>query len=637
LSGIAGIFNRDGQPVEVRTITAMLDAVNHRGPDGGGMWSDGHIAIGQRMLHATPESIHEKQPWNDDAARYHLVFDGRIDNGDDLRPQLIAAGLEPRTDTDAELVLRSYQCWGEEFAARLIGDFAIVVWDSQTATIVAARDPSGMKPFYYYADRKKFVCGSELHQLFHCGIPAEPNEEVVAEYLANRTCSADATLYRSIHQLLPAHLLIVSRDQLVTRRYYDLDRAREIRHRNDDEYANHFRSVFKEAVKCRMRAVGPVASDLSGGLDSSSIVSVARILQENSDARCDGFESYSQVFPGLSCDESEYIKAVAAKCGVPLNLELSMRPGEVDLAAQVRQFRDFPNYPNLTAGFGFRRLARRKGARVALTGEGGDEWFSGSIDDNADRLRSLQIAALIRQLRIDADQSGTRMMRQVGPIRLLMSSAVIPLLPPAVREFVQWRSRPSRMPYPGWINSDFARRTDLYARLIAESRLSKVRGTTRRLIYELFHHGELPVTTGMAEQAFGRIGLETRRPFFDRRIIEFAFALPNDQLRRGGFERYIVRNAMTGILPEVVRTRITKATFNEPMLESVKHDAALISFDRMEIAQRGWVDSAKLKAGFEALMASRRNGEGDYALPVWMAIATEIWHRVIFGSGKLER
>jgi len=615
----------------------MLDAVNHRGPDGGGMWSDGHIAIGQRMLHATPESIHEKQPWCDEAGRYHLVFDGRIDNGADLRPQLIAAGLEPRTDTDAELVLRSYQCWGEEFAAKLIGDFAIVVWDSQRSSLVAARDPSGMKPFYYYADRKKFVCGSELHQLFHCGVPAEPNEEDVAEYLANRTYSADATLYRSIRQLLPAHLLIVSRDRLITRRYYDLDRDREIRHRNDDEYANHFLSVFKEAVRCRMRAVGRVASDLSGGLDSSSIVSVARILQENGDARCDGFESYSQVFPGLSCDESEYIKAVAAKCGVPLNLELSTQPGEVDLAAQVRQFRDFPNYPNLTAGFGFRRLARRKGARVGLTGEGGDEWFSGSIDDNADRLRSLQIADLIRQLRIDADQSGTRMMRQVSPIRLLMSSAVIPMLPPAVREFVQWRSRPSRLPYPGWINSDFARRTDLYARLISEPRLPRVRGNTRWQIYSLFHHGELPVTTGIVEQAIGRIGLETRRPFFDRRIIEFAFALPDGQLRRGGFERYIVRNAMTGILPEVVRTRITKATFNEPMLESVEHDAGLISFDRMEIAQRGWVDSAKLKAGFEALMASRRNGEGDYALPVWMAIATEIWHRVIFGSGQLER
>ncbi len=614
----------------------MLNAVIHRGPDGGGMWSEGPIALGQRMLHATPEAIDEKQPWCDEAARYHLVFDGRIDNGADLRAQLIAAGLEPRTNTDAELVLRSYQLWGEGFAVKLIGDFAIVIWDSQTGTLIGVRDPSGMKPFYYYADSKKFACGSELHQLFHCDIPCEPNEEIVGEYLANRTYSAEPTLYRSIHQLPPAHLLIVRRDRLVTRRYYDLDPAREIRHRNDDEYANHFLLIFKESVRCRMRAAGPVAADLSGGIDSSSIVSVARILQEQGAARCDRFESFSQVFPGHSCDESEYIKAVAAKCGVALNLEPRTLPGEVDLAAQVRQFRDFPNYPNLTSGYGFRRLERRMGARVSLTGEGGDEWFGGSIDDNADLLRSLRIPALIRQLRIDADQSRTRLIQLHGPLKLLMTTAVMPLLPPAAREVVQWRAR-KRLPYPDWVNPDFARRTDLYERLIANPRVSHVRGIARRLIYETFHHGEIPVSCAMVEEAIGRIGQETRRPFFDRRLIEFAFALPNDQLRRGGFERYIVRKAMTGILPEIVRTRITKATFNLPVLESVQHNAPLISFDRLEIAQRGWVDAAKLKSGFEALMASYRNGEGDYAFPVWMAIATEIWHRVVFGSGKLER
>jgi asparagine synthase (glutamine-hydrolysing) len=331
---------------------------------------------------------------------------------------------------------------------------------------------------------------------------------------------------------------------------------------------------------------------------------------------------------------------VAEKCGVPLNLELPTPPTEVDLAAQVYKFRDFPNYPNLSAGYGFRRLARSKGARVTITGEGGDEWFSGSIDDNADLLRSLRIRALLRQLRIDADQSETRLLNQLGPLRLFVSAAVIPLLPPAAREFVQWRSRPDRMPYAAWIYPDFARRTDLYSRLIAEprlSRLSQVRGASSRQIYALFHHGEPPVISAMVEQAIGRIGQETRRPFFDRRMIEFAFAMPNEQLRRGGFERYIVRKAMTGILPELVRTRITKATFNQPVMESVKHHAWLLASDKLEIAERGWVDPAKLKSGFEVLKASWRDGEGDYPFPVWMAIAMEIWHRVIFGSGKLER
>jgi asparagine synthase (glutamine-hydrolysing) len=635
MSGIAAIFNRDGRPVENQTLTAMLDAVAHRGPDGGGMWSQGPIALGQRMLHATPEAIAERQPWSDEAARYYLVFDGRIDNRAELRAQLTAAGLAPRVDTDAELVLRSYQCWGEEFAVKLIGDFALVIWDAQSETLVGARDPSGMKPFYYYADGKKVVCGSELHQLFHCEVPCEPNEALIGEYLAVRTYSAEPTLYRSILQLLPAHLLIVRRDRLLTRRYYDLEFNGEIRHRNDGEYAEHFLSIFEEAVRCRLRAVGMVAPDLSGGIDSSSIVSVARLLQERGEAGCDSIESFSEVFPGFSCDESEYIKAVAAKCGVALNLELPTPPSEIDLAAQVRQFKDFPNYPNLTAGFGFRRLEKRKGARVSLTGEGGDEWFSGSMDDSADLLRALRITALLRQLRTDADQSGTRLMQHISPWRLLISTAVMPLLPSGLVQFVRWRAR-GRVPYPPWVSPDFARRTNLYARLIAEPRLPRLGGIARRQIYETFHHGEIPVTSAMVEQAIGRIGLETRRPFFDRRIIEFAFALPNDQLRRDGFERYVVRNAMRGILPEVIRTRITKATYNQPVLESVKHNAALISFDRMEIAQRGWVDAARLKAGCATLMASYRDGEGEFAFPVWMAIAMEIWHRVVFGSGNLE-
>ncbi len=635
MSGIAAIFNRNRRPVERSLISTMLDAVEHRGPDGVGIWADGPIAMGQRMLFATPEAITEQQPWSDETGRYWIVFDGRVDNGPELRPQLSAAGLEARNLTDAELVLRSYQLWGEEFAVKLIGDFAIVVWDARTETLIGARDPSGIKPFYYYVDDKQFVCGSELHQLFHCEVPRRPNDAVIGEYLANRTCSGDQTLYDSISQLPPAHLLIVRRDRLTTRRYYDLAPTREIAYRNDDEYAEHFRSLMDEAVRCRIRAVGMVAADLSGGIDSSTIVSIARSLQ-NREPRDDvPFESFSLVFPGLACDESEYIKAVGAQCGVALNLTLPTLPSAIDLVAQVRCFRDFPYYPNFTSSVGNWQRARAKGARVSLTGEGGDEWFSGSTSDNADLLRSMRLRALLRQIRIDASQSGIRLMRQVSGLRLLLSTAILPLLPAGTRELLQWRVR-ARLPYPRWINSDFAHRTDLYERLIRLPRVVHVRGIARRLQYETFHHGEIAVTLGMMEQARARVGLETRHPFFDRRLIEFAFALPNTQLRRDGFERYIVRQAMNGILPEVVRTRITKASFNRPVLESVKHNAALISFDQMEIAERGWVDARRLKFAFEALMASYQNGEGDYGFPVWMAIAMEIWHRVVFGSGKFE-
>jgi asparagine synthase (glutamine-hydrolysing) len=147
MSGIAGIFNRNGRAVEIHTLTAMLAAVDYRGPHGSGMWYAGSVGIGQRMLHSTPEAIAELQPWSDEAGHYRLVFDGRIDNGHELRGELSKAGFGFRNDTDAELVLRSYQCWGERFAIKLIGDFAIVIWDSQTQSLVCARDLTGRGRF----------------------------------------------------------------------------------------------------------------------------------------------------------------------------------------------------------------------------------------------------------------------------------------------------------------------------------------------------------------------------------------------------------------------------------------------------------------------------------------------------------
>lgn len=227
-------------------------------------------------------------------------------------------------------------------------------------------------------------------------------------------------------------------------------------------------------------------------------------------------------------------------------------------------------------------------------------------------------------------------MHHFSPGHLLIKTAVVPLLPRVVRQFVRRRAR-ARVPYVEWINPDFARRIDLYARLIAEPPLSHVKGIGRQSIYDAFHNGSISIVLGMIDHADARLGLDARHPFFDQRLIEFAFALPNDQLRRDGFERYIVRNAMRGILPEIVRTRVTKGSFNQPILASVEHNSAFIRFDRLEIAERGWVNAAKLKSAFEALMASYRNGDGNYGFPVWMAIATEIWHRVVFGSGKFER
>ena len=157
MSGIAGIFNRDGRPVDPDLLARMTDAIAHRGPDGAGHWADGAVGFGHQMLCTAPESLHEQQPWRDETGQLCLVLDGRVDNRAELQRALAAAGAHLGEDTDAELVLQSYEVWGEACPKRIIGDFAFAIWDARKQQLFCARDFLGIKPFYYYADERTFL------------------------------------------------------------------------------------------------------------------------------------------------------------------------------------------------------------------------------------------------------------------------------------------------------------------------------------------------------------------------------------------------------------------------------------------------------------------------------------------------
>jgi len=265
-----------------------------------------------------------------------------------------------------------------------------------------------------------------------------------------------------------------------------------------------------------------------------------------------------------------------------------------------------------------------------LTGQGGDQWLSGSPAYNADLLRSGRLFALARQIQIAAAQSPIRIGRRVSASRILISTAILPLLPPAMQRIAHIIAGHTHS-FPDWINPDFARRTSLEERLHPRSEMGRSRNLARRDFYTYFHDGELGVTMDRFEHWFSRSGLEVRHPFLDRRIVEFAWAIPEDQCQRFGLERLILRNAMQGILPEVVRTRISKGEFRQPFLESVRFNSGQVAWDNLDIVRCGWVDQSKLKMALNNLMAHYDKGVMQYGVPVWTAIGTEIWHRVIFG------
>jgi asparagine synthase (glutamine-hydrolysing) len=626
MSGLAAVFNRDGRPVETGAVVKMLDAMAHRGPDGFRIWHDGDVALGHRMFRTTPESLEEVQPHRDETGALVLIFDGRIDNGAELRSLLDEQGLHARDATDAEVVLRSYQCWGEACVEKLLGDFSLALWDARAQSLLCARDAMGIKPLYYFDDGRVFACASEVAGILaYTGFDGRLNEGVIGEILSNRTPSCDETLYASIKRLWPAHTMRVGRETTVSRRFFDLDFNKDLRYRNDNEYAEHFLALFKESLKCRLRAIGPVASHLSGGIDSSSIVCATLAMARSGELPRLDLRTYSIVFPGKPWDESGYIREVAEHYGIQTNLFEPLAPDRIDLAKAVSKHRDLPEYPSTSCGTELRRRAAADGCRVILTGEGGDEWLSASRCHLADLLRRGRLAPLLRELRGAADPEFN-----LGPARIFVADALLPLLPRWINRLRRKLTGRARS-YPDWIEPDFARRISLENRLHPPPPSVPPTTLARRDNYNFFHDGEWHVAMDRLERYLIETGLEGRHPLSDRRIVEFAWAIPEDQRTRLGRNRAIVRNAMRGILPERIRTRATKGHFATPFLDSVKFNRNQVDWRALAIARRGWVNSDKLKSATDKLMDEYKRGAIGYGVPVWLSIAMEIWHNTVLG------
>ena len=208
MGGIVGIYSVDGRPADPALLRQMTGILAHRGPDGEGQWVSWPIGLGHRLLFTTPESLNEKQPVTDERGECWLVWDGRLDNREELIATLKAEGRLLGEQTDPELVLGAYGHWGTECLTRIIGEFAFALWDGRTRSLFCARDPIGVKPFYYHWDGRQLVFGSEVKALFKDpAIVKRPNEAMIADYLLMGFRDPEATFFEGIKQLRPAHFL----------------------------------------------------------------------------------------------------------------------------------------------------------------------------------------------------------------------------------------------------------------------------------------------------------------------------------------------------------------------------------------------------------------------------------------------
>ena len=555
MSGIAAVWLLDGAPLPPADLDRVLERLTPRPDDPADRWLDGPVGLGQRMLAGARDALHATLSQGGEAGDVVVAADARLDN----RAELVAALGLPLFAADGigdeELLLRAWQRWGEACPARLLGDFAFAVWDGRRRMLFCARDPSGLKPLYYHAGPRVFAAASGTGALLAVpGVPRRIDELRIAAYLVPGLESRTATFYEGIVRLPPGHCLsVTSAGAGAPRPYWQLDPTQEVRLGSDAEYAERFRELFTDAVRCRLRAAAPVAAALSGGLDSSSVVCVARAIRTA--AGTGPLATYTARFPTIPrCDEGAFVAAVEAGGGLrPRHLDGDALDPLGDLESGALRHEEALQAGGYYMHWALYRAAAADGMRVFLEGTGGDIVVShgtGYLGDLARQGCWLELGREARRL----SQAFER------PIWRVLRTAAVSVASPSVRR--GWRRvRRGGFLGPPPIRAEFARRIclDEHLRAAEPARLpSDVEGARG----EHWRQLTSPRLAGILETlaAAGRVmGIDPRDPFLDRRLIEFCLALPASQKIRQGRTRVVARHALAALLPAEIRDRPGKA------------------------------------------------------------------------------
>jgi asparagine synthase (glutamine-hydrolysing) len=378
MCGITGILNLDGAPVSPVILRKMTDAVAHRGPDGEGFFVDGPAGLGHRRLAIIDLSPAGHQPMVTRDGRFSLTYNGEIYNFQELRAELEARGHQFRSRTDSEVLLQAYAEWGERSLERLNGMFAFAIWDKQERKLFLARDRYGIKPLYYTEASDIFLFGSEVKAILaHPAYRANLDREALLEYFTFQNFFTDRTLFKDI-RLLPAGccMTVAAGQKTRVRRYWDYHFT-EPQHAGDDrEYLEELDRLFRQAVNRQLVSDVDVGSYLSGGMDSGSITALAaRQLPYLKTFTC-GFDLHSASGIELGFDERGPAERMSYLFKTE-HYEMVLKAGDMErvmprLARHIEEPRVGQCYPNFYAA----QLAG-KFVKVVLSGAGGDELFGG--------------------------------------------------------------------------------------------------------------------------------------------------------------------------------------------------------------------------------------------------------------------
>lgn len=636
MSGIAGLVHIDGAPIEPGSIEKMTAAMAQRGPDGIHHWQKSSVALGQCMLHTTPESLEEKQPLNNEDESLVLVMDGRVDNWQELRHELLGRGAVLRDRSDAELVLRAYESWGENCLDRIVGEFVFFIWNSRQRQLFGARDAAGTRHFYYHAGNGWFAFASEIKGLLALDrIEPRLNESRLLDYIVDEFDRDDeiGTFYQGVSRLPAGHALRVTEGCVKTWRYWDPGQLPVASFKSLDECVEAFMAQLRIAVQCRLRSFGPVGAALSGGMDSSSIVGLIRT--EFRDELRNPLKTFSLIRDDReNCSDWRAIREMLSGDWLDATVITSALPDSI-CRNYLESIGSLEEPFALSQGFIPSLVyasAHNNGCRVVFDGMAGDLLFYG-LDRSLDYILKNGMFRQIPHLLGAARRHGAR-----GGLK-----------------FVAWKALRQATP-KGVINA-YRRFRD--ARRLSQRRLSHHPGDPLSLLHRNVAMQFLGLrldqrwrieaqqsqftdqasharcfTTGLlsfAHEVNGQIalsmGVEPRSPFSDRRIIEFAVQMPVAAKLSIPWYKHVLRSGTADILPESVRWRSDIG--QNPGWMFYRRIADAMHRDMPNICERGyldaklskWIDVSNLDKSLNVLSAS------DDGAQVWNVLNLAILAR----------
>jgi len=608
MSAIAGVYCRDGSAAGTERLAAVSRRLVSMGPDGEQVAASGPVAMAHRLFrtYSTGSSDESLAVGTDGAL---VTFDGSLHNADDVRRAVTAQ----HTHSDPQLVRAAYRQYGLKGLAGCVGDFALALWEATTRTLVLCCDGLGRRPLFYRITRETVLWASSARALVEgAGLSTALDEEHIADFLANVTSGRSP--FAAVTRLQGGHALIVGPSRAEVVRYWSFDPTRSIRYRDDRDYEQHFVELFQAAVACRLDTIGPAFAELSGGLDSGSVTCVASRLVDRNVVPCPALRTVSYVYDcSRSADERPFIQAVELFIGRRGLHILESEHALID-PAHVSGRPEWPSNGLCMLAQANRVTAemRLTGSRVLLSGLGGDHvlWSQPNVAVIlADLLVDRRFGALLR----DALR-WSRFLKL--PVTQLLAEAG------QIARYKQYRERVAGA---GWLTPGFVTRTHFRDR---KRQLQPEAAAFGLPTQALQCQAILSAMRPYALEPCSTIGYVDRRyPFLDRRVAEFALAIPVDQKVRLGESRSILRRALRGQVPDTVLHRRTKAGPDEAFIRALSRERHSLTalFRDPRVCAYGIVDHGALHA---AVTRATHGGSSDHPLLI-RTLSLELWLRTL--------